>query len=152
MGVNLRMDTLIWDGDDYKSDSFTFIIAKVLERMPNLRLAIFLRDRPEDKSRVQATWFPIGVKLVCYLCPSDVDFDELGVIGLAASKSKTVVCLGGASIVGAEFDRAPQDVTFYYFPMTRYQPDGTFERSVLDCRTAPNLRLINCIFTQTVAP
>ena len=48
-------DTVVWDGDNYQEDSFTDLLPEIY-RNTHPRLVMFLRDAPEEKERVLASW------------------------------------------------------------------------------------------------
>lgn len=135
----LNPDTLVWDGDSYQHDSFTALIPRIWHRS-RPRLAMFLRDRDEDKARVDQCWPPLQLPITRYLCDAKVDFRELGIAGLSCTQSKVAVCLGGGDVVTREFREAPEDVSFYVLPVTRHSASGIGEeRSPLQALSAQNL-------------
>lgn len=140
--IGLGADTLVWDGDSYTEDSFTYLIPFIYRRI-ELKLVMFLRDKPKDRKRVNKTWLPVGLPFFCYLCPADIKFDALGAIALTASGSKEVVSFGGGAVLKAEFERASKDIMFYVVPVIRRAQDGTLsEKSTLvEFAPAPNLQI-----------
>lgn len=142
--VELRPDTLVWDGDSHHADSFTALIPRIWSICAP-QLVMFLRDHEQDRQRVQHSWpsiafdsassstagtrrpslrdevvgecWPVGIE--CFLVKAGIRFDELGHLAMQATKGKDVVSVGGGPVVCSEFAATPSDVTYHLVPMSR---------------------------------
>jgi len=137
-------DTLVWDGDSYAEDSFTYLIPRIWnERHPGL--VMFLRDTPEERQRVIDSWEPLGLPITCYLCSGAVHFEDLGEQALRATHSCAVICFGGGDVVRNEFSRASDDVDYLVMPVVREKKGcrvterGALESQMLHASTKQNL-------------
>jgi len=113
-------DTIVWDGDDYQSDSFTALIPDIYSST-HPRLVMFLRDTPEEKARVLASWTPTKLPIACFLLNAELSFEQLGSEALQATQSKTIFCFGGGAVLEKEWQSASKDVNFV---LVRTQRDG----------------------------
>jgi len=140
--AGLRPDTIVWDGDSYAPDSFTFLIPQLLQRT-GARPVMFLKDAEKPRNRIEKAWLPIGLDSECFLCAKDIPHDKLGEKALQSTQSTVVVCFGGGPVVEAEFKLAPESIIFHVVPVQRRLPDGPgTQRSALEGLNAPNLKLV----------
>mmetsp|Transcript_114824 Transcript_114824/g.214932 ORF Transcript_114824/g.214932 Transcript_114824/m.214932 type:complete len:255 (-) Transcript_114824:261-1025(-) len=138
----LKPDTLVWDGDSFGDDSFTTLVVR-LRRRTNAELVMFLRNADKDKDRVNGSWPALCLPTTCFLCASDIKFDELGAIALAKTQSKSVASFGGGVVVKEEFERASKEIMFHLAPAKRRAADGTIsDPSALSGFSATNLKFL----------
>ena len=139
-------DVLGWDGDSYQADSFTVVLERALllsqlvrAGQPLLELVASLRE--EDRGRFEAAWAPRRVAIRVHLCPSSLDWQQLGAHALEQTQSRCAVCLGGGAVVKQEFEAAPEGCSFHLFPVARPTPDGSGiePSSLLECAGRPGL-------------
>ena len=94
---------------------------------------MFLRDTTEERDRVEKSWGPLKLPIVCVLCPPEITFQQLGAEALKTTQSTKVVCLGGGAVVDEEIELGSTDVSYYYFGARRRSasdPD-VYDRSAL---------------------
>jgi hypothetical protein len=146
--VAQKPQTIVWDGDSYHPSSYTALL-------PRIRAALLAADhravfvaylKHRDEARFAASWqsAPEGFAVdKIEFQRNDIDFTELGVIALAATQSKNVVCFGGGPVVGSEFAHADPSVQFHWWPVerpVRGDQGGALERcSLAAVGVAPNL-------------
>lgn len=108
-----KVSTLVWDGDDYRKDSFTALIPFIKAAMPDLRLVAFLmagdRLKRYDSDGFHASWADVENidGLVAILVDDQVaagdHYERLGIVALQATWSKLVVSVGGGSVALREY-------------------------------------------------
>lgn len=152
--VDLKPDTLVWDGDSFHHDSFTALIPRIYSHRrcePKPKLVMFLKK--EDQERVNDSWLNVdflngSVTIECYLFASGISFRQLGILAIRKTQSKAVVSVGGGQVVSDEFDRTSAGVIYYYIPVQRRMSIGTdWESSALEEKFAEkppkNLVMLN---------
>lgn len=155
-------DTLVWDGDDFATGSFTYLIPMIHDRT-RPRLVCFLRDAEEERSRLVQSWGELckqelnrHLPITCYLCREDMDFRELGGEALRATHSRAVICFGGGGVVKDEYAHADASVTYINVSVSRRRADGDgLEHAGLDkelLQTAAHQNLINIQNADADAP
>jgi len=99
-------DTLVWDGDDFSTKSFTYLIPMIYDKT-RPKLICFLRDAEGEQSRLKESWKTHKqLPITCYLCSGDIGFEQLGGEALKATQSRAVVCFGGGGTVKKEYEHA----------------------------------------------
>jgi hypothetical protein len=131
-------DTVVWDGDDHKQDSFTALIPDIYCNT-HPRLVMFLRNTPEERQRVIKSWTQTKPPITCYLLSGDLSFEELGSEALKATHSKTVFCFGGGAVLEKEWLTASKDVRFVLARTCRNSPDPRDRRPSLDSHLVANI-------------
>merc|ERR1711988_812280 len=129
----MGFDTLVWDGDDFCPDSFTKLIPDIYNATSVL-LVMFLRDTAEKRDRIVKSWGALNLPIVCFLCPAEVSFQELGAKALKATGSTKVVCFGGGKVVDDEVTCGSTDVSYHYFAAKRLSHANSvvYDRSALE--------------------
>jgi len=105
---------IVWDGDDYGSDSFTCVLPKLQERMPDLKFMAFLSQCDKDKrwgndKGFDGSWKSrlsknLNVVLVDDDIASGDRYDQLGILALQATRAKMVIAIGGGDILRQEYE------------------------------------------------
>mmetsp|Transcript_185 Transcript_185/g.420 ORF Transcript_185/g.420 Transcript_185/m.420 type:complete len:204 (-) Transcript_185:109-720(-) len=136
--VSRQPDTIVWDGDSYALDSFTRLLPRLAEKT-KAELVMFLRDRPADRARTDASWPRLGLNITCYLTKPEIEFEELGEIALRSTASAEIVSFGGGVVVANEFKVLPERIRLYLVPAYRTSDAGVVEHCALETLQAPNL-------------
>eukprot|EP00931_Biecheleriopsis_adriatica_P060139 TRINITY_DN36100_c0_g1_i1.p1 TRINITY_DN36100_c0_g1~~TRINITY_DN36100_c0_g1_i1.p1 ORF type:complete len:314 (+),score=42.84 TRINITY_DN36100_c0_g1_i1:91-1032(+) len=127
----LQPATIVWDGDDYCEQSFTYLIPKIYRQMfPPPRLVMFISGTLENERRVQKSWQQTGLPITCFSFASQIGWEDLGVEALRVTQSKQVVCFGGGGVLSNEYERASKDVRFFVVDVARNR-GGVQQRSPL---------------------
>jgi len=130
------IETIIWDGDDLESGSFTTTILKLVE-LCKVRLVAFLRE--EDVARFKKSWASSNLPISVFLVSNEVNWQKLGEVALQQTGAKQVVCLGGGPTLKSEYEHCPEGVVFHVACITRPAADASLPwqaTSIADLVTA----------------
>lgn len=125
---------LIFDGDSYYADSFTYLITQLAEELPHISFQYWATLRCKQESeRFKASWrstplLVIDVVPASHLSP-DCAYEILGHHTLLASKAETVLCIGGGGcIIKEETSAKDMGIWFTVFDFIRLLPDKGLQR------------------------
>ena len=132
--LSINGGSLIWDGDSFKNDSFTFIIPKLFNKCKNInkQLLFLAFIKEKDIKRFTKSWNnklkfnqKCNDKIKFKLKPlSKIDnFIDLGVEALNITKSKIIICFGGGYVVNHEYQtilKNNYNPMFYVFDVFRF--------------------------------
>ena len=148
--VNFILQTepqvIVWDGDDFKQDSFTYLIPQLFKASTNLRFVAF-RSK-EECSTFQENWtqtlsnisFPnINLFLAESLRPHQ--YNELAQFAWKSTGSSHFVCFGGARGILDEYTlytattKTSRSIQWSVCPATRVR-QGHEDRASLESRSS----------------
>ena len=122
--VSANPEWIIWDGDSYGEASFTALLVDFHRHLPNCTFVAFLKH--DDVERFTRSWnnqrlANLNLRISVYTIKDDkMSWSELGARGLHATKSQSVVCLGGGSVVHLEYSNADPSIQWVVFPLQRF--------------------------------
>jgi hypothetical protein len=129
--------TVVWDGDDYQNDSFTHILPLLKSDRPNIQLVACLQEhekhnRWQNSNGFHGSWkdqLPgkTVVLLVDRYVVKDDHYENLGILALAATSSKTVYTfLGGLTVLQELLNvtSTVNDMRFILFNVNRTSKNG----------------------------
>jgi len=117
--VNKNPSMIVWDGDNYSESSFTHLLPKLHQLLPQCKMVAFILFGHEDRFYNNWKLVEMAEITVFSFSSKNMNFIELGTKALQNTHSKHVVCLGGGKCVEEEFRNANKDVLFDVFPMNR---------------------------------
>ena len=111
---------LVFDGDDFRDDSFTKLIPEAFHLMgAEVDIVAFLQEC--DARRFCKSWASTGLQITLCICELEDqnDWAALGAHALSVTGATEVMCLGGGKILGEEKNRCSPNVNFNMFAISR---------------------------------
>lgn len=123
-----KVNTLVWDGDDYAEDSFTCVLPSLQKKLPDVKFIAFLMTgerykRWNNDKGFDGSWNGRLERLQVFMTDdklaSEDRYDRLGILALRATQAKLVIAIGGGTVLRQEYDARPCDVKFVLFNALR---------------------------------
>jgi hypothetical protein len=116
---------IVWDGYDYRPDSFTEIIKELIENADKNVLFVAYKKTSEIPS-FEESWAKYLDRIIIKEVPDSLSWDELGLFALRDTDSKKVLTLGGGDTIKKEIANSPKSVKFKIYRVRRIK-NGKYE-------------------------
>jgi len=123
-----KVNTIVWDGDNYAEDSFTCVLPSLQKELPEVQFIAFLTTcerykRWNNDKGFDGSWNDRLERLQVFMiddkCTSGDRYDRLGILALQATQAELVIAIGGGMVVRQEYDARPSGVNFVLFNALR---------------------------------